>query len=47
MKKQILDAECKKIKLKPMVASLNYLKVKQEDFSLELLQKYEDMSHAT
>ena len=41
--KQILDAEYKKINLKSIVMSLNYLKDKHKNCSLELLQTYEEI----
>ena len=44
---QIFDAEYKKINLKSKVMNLNYLKDKQKNSSLELLQKYEEMFDGT
>ena len=45
--KQILDAECNKIDLKTLFMSLNYLKDKHENSSLDLLGKYEEMFDGT
>ena len=39
--KQILDAEYKKFNFKSIAMNLNYLKDKQKNSLLELLQKYE------
>ena len=44
---QIFNAECKKIKLKTIVMSLNCLKVNYKNFLLELLQKYKKMFDGT
>ena len=41
--KQILYAEYKKINLKLIIMTLNYLKDKHKNYLLELLQKYEKM----
>ena len=45
--KQILDAEYKEFNLKSIIMNLNYLKDKHNNFSLELLQKYDKMFDGT
>ena len=45
--KQILGAEYKKMNLKSIIMSLNYLKDKHQNSLLELLQKYEKMFDGT